>query len=801
MSDSPSSPDTPASQGSREASAGTDFIRQIIRRDLAAGKNEGRVITRFPPEPNGFLHIGHAKSIVLNFGIAREFGAADEARQTRCHLRFDDTNPSTEDLRYVEAIQEDVRWLGYDWGEHLYFASDYFEELYAFAQELIRKGLAYVDSQSEKEIRERRGTVTEPGIPSPHRGRSVETNLDLFRRMRAGEFKDGEHVLRAKIDMASANMLMRDPLLYRIRHVEHYRTGRDWCIYPLYDFAHPLGDALEGITHSLCTLEFENNREVYDWLVENTSVPYRPHQYEFARLNLDFTIMSKRKLLRLVKEGDVDGWDDPRMPTIAGLRRRGITPQAIRSFCEMIGVARSDSRVDMGKLEYAVRDDLNQKAPRVLAVLDPLKVVITDWPQGKTDELDAPHYPHDVPLEGSRVLPFSRELYIDRADFAEDPPKGFRRLVPGGEVRLRYGYIIRCREVVKDAEGRITELRCTHDPGSRGGSAPDGRKVKGTIQWVSAAHALPCRVRLYDRLFTVPDPDAAAAGRGEDADFRDFLNPESLEVVENAWVEPSVAHDPPDTRYQFERVGYFWRDPVESDGDALVFNRIETLRDTWGRVGTKLAAAGTESGAGEKGPEKGASAPESSEPGEPPELPPEVKARASELESEFYLARTDAEILARDPEVERFYRSAVEAWPEGASSLANWIINELPPLQGSRPLDALPFGPAELSELVALVDQGAVSSTGGRQALEVLAREGGEPEAIVERLDLKQISDPEALRPVVLDVVEAHPDKVKAYMTGKKGLMGFFMGQVMRTTRGKANPEVAKALLSEVLDG
>ena len=787
-----------------------DFIRQIIRRDLAQGKNEGRVITRFPPEPNGFLHIGHAKSIVLNFGIAREFAAADGVRETRCHLRFDDTNPSTEDLRYVEAIQEDVQWLGHDWGEHLYFASDYFEEMYSFAQELIRKGLAYVDSQSEKEIRERRGTVTEPGIPSPHRGRSVEANLDLFRRMRAGEFAEGEHVLRAKIDMASPNMLMRDPLLYRIRHVEHYRTGDEWCIYPLYDFAHPLGDALEGITHSLCTLEFENNREVYDWLVENTSVPYRPHQYEFARLNLDFTIMSKRKLLRLVKEGDVEGWDDPRMPTIAGLRRRGITPQAIRTFCEMIGVARSDSRVDMGKLEYAVRDDLNQKAPRVLCVLDPLKVVITDWPQGKTDELEAPHYPHDVPLEGSRILPFSRELYIDRDDFAEDPPKGFRRLVLGGEVRLRYGYIIRCQEVVKDAQGRITELRCTHDPGSRGGSAPDGRKVKGTIHWVSAAHALPCRVRLYDRLFTVPDPDAAAAGRGEDGDIRDFLNPESLEVKERALVEPSVADDPPDTRYQFERVGYFWRDPVESEGDALVFNRIETLRDTWAKVGTKLAAGGVEREGrdaparrkGRDGSEDGAAAePHAGEPGAPPELPPEVKARATELESQFQLERVDAEILARDAEVERFFRVAVEEWPDGALPLANWIINELPPLQGDRPLEALPFGPGELAELVELVEEGTISSSGGRQALEVLARDGGEPGAIVERLDLAQISDPTVLRPIVLDVVEAHPDKVKAYMTGKKGLMGFFMGQVMRETRGKANPEVAKGLLSEVLDG
>ena len=833
MSGSPSrgndSPDSPTSEHAGAGGRpGTDFIRQIIERDLEAGKHD-TVVTRFPPEPNGFLHIGHAKSIVLNFGIAGEHEGG------RCHLRFDDTNPSTEDPRYVEAIQEDVRWLGYDWGEHLYFASGYFERLYGFAEELIRKGLAYVDSQSEAEIREGRGTVTEPGTPSPYRDRSVDENLELFGRMRAGEFENGEHVLRARIDMAAPNMIMRDPLLYRIRHVEHYRTGDEWCIYPLYDFAHCLEDAIEGITHSLCTLEFENNREIYDWLVENVTVDARPRQYEFARLNLDYTVMSKRKLLRLVNEGLVDGWDDPRMPTIAGLRRRGFTPAAIRSFCEMIGVAKADSRVDMGKLEYAIRDDLNRKAPRVLCVLRPLKVTLTNWPidaetgEPEVDWLEAPYYPRDVGIEGSRAVPFSGELFIEEADFAEDPPSGFRRLVPGREVRLRYGYVIRCDEVVKDDQGRVVELRCSYDPETRGGDTPDGRKVKGTIHWVSAAHAATCTVRLYDRLFSVPDPDSAAAARGEEADISDFLNPESLEVVEGARVEPSVLEDPADTRYQFERVGYFWRDPgadasesgasvpAASAGDPLVFNRIVTLRDSWAKVGARLAGPSAGDSAESRPAAGGGGAGAPGVPGERPPVPPEVQARADSLVETYGLDQVDAEILARDPEVVAFHRAALDAWPgpgggaggrgaaaEGgtadvAVSLANWIINDLPPVQGSRTLDQLPFGPAELSELVALVEGGTLSSRGGSEVLEVLARDGGSPAAIVEALDLAQVSDEEALRPVVDGVVEAHPDKAEAYRGGKTGLLGFFMGQVMRETGGKADPALATSLLKEAL--
>ncbi len=751
------------------------------------------MVTRFPPEPNGFLHIGHAKSIVLNFGIAEEY-------EGRCHLRFDDTNPTTEDLRYVEAIQEDVRWLGYDWGAHLYFASDYFEKMYGFAVELVEKGLAYVDSESEEEIREGRGTVTRPGVESPYRNRPMDESLELFRRMREGEFEDGEHVLRAKIDMASPNMLMRDPVLYRIRHAHHYRTGDEWCIYPLYDFAHPLEDALEGVTHSLCTLEFENNREFYDWLVENVSVPFRPRQYEFARLNLDYTVMSKRKLLRLVEEERVSGWDDPRMPTIAGLRRRGVPPEAIRSFCRMIGVAKADSRVDMGKLEYAVRDHLNRTAPRVLCVPHPLKVTLTNWPEGEVDELEAPHFPHDVPLEASRRVPFSGELFIDRDDFAEDPPPGFRRLVPGEEVRLRYGYVIRCREVVKDDEGEVTELRCTYDPETRGGTTPDGRKVKGTIQWVSAPHALACELRLYDRLFHEPDPEGAAAEEGEDVDFRDFLNPDSLRVVEGALIEPSITSDD-DTRYQFERLGYFWRDPADSRPERPVFSRIETLRDTW----AKKAAAGDREEASKAREEK-PRPPTVEGPGERPPVPPQVRARADALQATFGIDGVDAEILAREPLVDRFYRDAVDTYSAlagsrgaGARSVANWIIHELPPAQGQRPLGELPFGADELARLVRLVDEGALSSTGGRETLEVLAREGGEPEAIVDRLDLVQVSDRDVLRSLALEVVEAHPEKAKAYLSGKTGLLGFFMGQIMRETRGKADPELAKRLLLEVL--
>jgi glutaminyl-tRNA synthetase len=546
----------------------------MVAEDVATNRFGRQITTRFPPEPNGFAHIGHAKSICLNFGIKEEFSG-------RCNLRFDDTNPFTEDIKYVEAFKEDVKWLGFEWDAELY-ASDYFEQLYQFAELLVNKGKAYVDSQNDEQIRETRGTVTTPGVDSPYRNRTIDENLDLLRRMRAGEFSDGTHVLRAKIDMAHPNMIMRDPLLLRIRHARHYRQGDAWCIYPLYDFAHPLSDAIEGITHSLCTLEFKDNNDIYRWLVTECGFERPPEQTEFARLELDYTVLSKRKLLRLVNEGLVSGWDDPRMPTIAGLRRRGVTPEALRAFCDTIGVARKPARTELQTFEHAIRNDLNMRVPRVMCVANPLKVVITNYPadQSEGEELDASYYPHDVPKTGSRMVPFSRELYIERDDFMENPPKKFFRLAPGREVRLRYGYFITCTEVVKDASGHVVELRCTYDPATRGGDAPDGRKVQGTIHWVSARHALDCELRLYDKLFRVPDPDAVEEGQ----DFLSMLNPESLVVVHGAKIEPSVARDPKGTRYQFERVGYFTGDPLDSRPGALVFNRTVTLRDSWSKI-------------------------------------------------------------------------------------------------------------------------------------------------------------------------------------------------------------------------
>ena len=554
-----------------EASDHLDFLREIVRRDTLSGRYGDRVVTRFPPEPNGYLHIGHAKSVCLNFGIARENGGV-------CHLRFDDTNPETEDMTYVESIMRDIRWLGFDWEDRLFFASDYFEKLYEFAVRLIRDGKAYVDSLNEEEIRRYRGTVTEPGRESPYRGRSVEENLDLFAGMRAGKFPDGAHVLRARGDMSARNMKMRDPLLYRIRHATHYRRGDEWCIYPMYDFAHPLSDAIEDITHSICTLEFENNRAVYDWLLDNLFEEPRPHQYEFARLNLDYTIMSKRKLLTLVEEGLVSGWDDPRMPTIAGMRRRGYTPGGIRLFAARIGVDKANSRVSMELLEDAIRDDLNARAPRVMAVLRPLKVTITNYPEGKVEWLKAPYWPRDIDREGSREVPLSREVYIERTDFLEDPPDDWIRLRPGGEVRMRNAYFIRCEGVDRDPDsGEVTGLSCTYDPESLGAPSKGARKKTTAIQWVSATHALPVDVRLYDRLFTVADPENAGDGKT----FQDCLNPRSLEIVRGCLVEPSLAKASPGEPFQFLRNGYFVADEVDSRPGAPIFNRIVDLKDRY----------------------------------------------------------------------------------------------------------------------------------------------------------------------------------------------------------------------------
>ncbi len=551
-----------------------DFIREIVSADVAAGKNGGKVITRFPPEPNGYLHIGHAKAICLDFGVASEFGGT-------CNLRFDDTNPVKEDIEYVDSIKDDVRWLGFDWQDREFYASDYYEQLYQFAETLVRKGVAYVDSLSADEIRQHRGTLTEPGKNSPYRDRSVDENLDLFRRMRAGEFADGTHVLRAKIDMASPNITMRDPVLYRIRHADHHRTGTAWCIYPMYDFAHPLSDAIEGVTHSLCTLEYVDHRPLYDWAIEHAAPASRPRQHEFARLNLNYTVMSKRKLLQLVEQRHVSGWDDPRMPTVSGLRRRGYTPESIRDFCARVGVAKKENVIDVGLLEHCIREDLNRRAPRAMAVLRPLKLVVTNYPEGQTDQFEIASHPDDAAL-GSRTVPFSREVYIEREDFMEEPPKKFFRLAPGREVRLRNAYLVTCTEVIKNAAGEIVELRGTYDPATRGGDAPDGRKVKATLHWVSAAHAVDADIRLYDRLFTAEDPEGAAARDG--ADFTALLNPQSLEVLQGCKVEPSLARATSGARFQFERQGYFAVDPDSAPG-GLVFNRTVSLKDSWAKSG------------------------------------------------------------------------------------------------------------------------------------------------------------------------------------------------------------------------
>ncbi|MGH7501936.1 MAG: glutamine--tRNA ligase/YqeY domain fusion protein [Longimicrobiales bacterium] len=751
---------------------GHDFVRAMVARDQLTGKHGGRVVTRFPPEPNGYLHIGHAKAICLDFGVAEEFGGY-------CNLRLDDTNPETEDIEYVDAIIRDVKWLGFDWGEHLYYASDYFEQFYDLAEGLIRKGLAYVDSHSEEEIRENRGTVTQPGRPGLFRDRPVDENLDLFRRMRAGEFPDGAHVLRARIDLASPNMLMRDPVLYRIRHATHYRRGDAWCIYPLYDYAHPLEDAIECVTHSLCTLEFENNRVLYDWVVENTDVQCRPYQTEFARLALDYTVVSKRKLLKLVEGGYVRGWDDPRMPTLAGLRRRGVTPESIRAFCDLIGVAKTNSRVDIAKLEYAVREDLNTRAPRLMCVLRPLRVVLTNYPEQGTESFDVPHWPHDVPKEGSRRVPFSRTLFIERDDFMEQPSKDFHRFAPGREVRLRSAYIIRCDEVVKNAAGEVVELRSTYDPATRGGATPDGRTVRGTLHWVSEPDAITCEVRLYDRLFTATDPEADAEG---DADFLRHLNANSLEVIPGARIEPAGANLGHGSHVQFERLGYFVTDP-DSTPSAPVFNRTVTLRDTWSRIsGKEGESAGR--------PHRARPVAQQGNVRKAIDRPSAGRAPAPGH------THTASDLVSRDAAAAQLLIDAVAAGAD-RNTAANWINNDLARELAGRDAHAVPFAGAQLASLLRLLDDGIVSSSAARQVFAEMVESGSDPLRIVESKELGQISDAASLDAIVADVVLAHPAKVEQYRAGRTGLLGFFVGQVMTRTRGRANPELVSTLLRQ----
>jgi len=842
-----------------------DFIREIVARDVEEDTHGGLVRTRFPPEPNGYLHIGHAKAICLDFGVAEEFGG-------ECHLRMDDTNPLTEDPKYVTAAARDVEWLGFEWDGPIRHASDYFGLYYRLAEGLIRDGLAYVDSLSEEEIREHRGTVTEPGRASPHRDRSPEESLELFRRMRAGEFGEGEHVLRARIDMAADNMKMRDPLLYRIVDGHHYRTGREWPIYPMYDWAHPLGDALEGITHSFCTLEFEENRELYDWVVDHTRPPHpasaggredsdgpdaepgswdpRPRQYEFSRLNLDYTIMSKRKLGRLVREGDVEGWDDPRMPTLAGLRRRGVPPRAIRRFCDEVGTSRAEQRVQIAKLEHVIRDDLNRRAPRAMCVLHPLKVVIENYPEGETETLELPVYPRDVDRAGSREIPFARELFIERDDFRLDPPEGYHRLAPGREVRLRGAYFVTCREAVRDRDsGEVVELRCRYDPETRGGWAPDGRSPDGTIHWVPARQSRRAVVRLYDRLFEAPDPEADAG------DFREKLNPESLEVLTEARIEPGIvggsgradgrrgsgdaagtgrragdgSGSGPGTRFQFYRQGYFaWdREAEEEIGDApsLVFNRIVSLRDSWA-VRETQAGASEDGGREDTGPEaQGGEAPGREAPADageelPPEQRPgaehvrripEARKRAREqdpelaerfrrYQQELGLSEEDADLLTGDRALSELFEVALDADASPPPrAVANWVVHELRGRMDARSPGELPFGGRELGELVGLVEEGRVTQPAAREVLERMIDEGGSPREIVEREGLTAISDREALDSVVEELLADHPEEVRRYRAGEEPLLGFFVGQVMRRTEGRADPRVTREMLRERL--
>ena len=773
---------------------GADFIRQIVAEDTESGRYGGRVVTRFPPEPNGFMHIGHAKSVCLNFGVAKEFGGV-------CHLRYDDTNPEGEIEAFVVGFQEDIRWLGFDWGEHLYFASDYFERMYDCAVILIGKGLAYVDSESEEEIREGRGTVRKAGTPGRYRDRTVDENLDLFRRMREGEFEGGMNVLRAKIDLESANMLMRDPVLYRIRHASHYRQGDEWCIYPMYDYAHCLEDAFEDVTHSICTLEFENNRELYDWVLDNVGFEEpRTHQYEFARLDLEHAVLSKRRIIPLVEAGIVSGWDDPRLSTVRGIRRRGVPPEALRLFCKMIGVAKAQSVVDIGKLEYAIREVLNQAAPRVMAVLDPIKVVLTDYPDGQTEEFEAPYFPHDVPREGTRMVPFSNELFIERTDFEEDPPPGFRRLVPGGEVRLRHAYVVRCEKVVRDKAGQLMELHCTHDSESRGGKGTAGRKVKGTIQWVSSAHALTAEIRMYDHLFLeIPESDS-----DEDEEIVSRINPDSLRILEGAKVEPSIGDDSPDTRYQFERTGYFWKDPTDGVGEELVFNRIVSLKDSWSR---STAKSDVKVPKGKSGSEKVMNKPKR------PEKPavnesreavraadPQLMARFERYSDGLGLTLEQADLLTTSPEVSEFFEKALAVYDEPAE-VAGWITTDVRGLLGARRLKDLTFDGEGLGQLVALVAADRLSRRAGKDVLARMIDEGGDPHQLIVEMGLEKVSDRSALESVIEEIFAAWPEKVIEYQAGKSGLIGMFVGEVMKSTNGAADPKVARELLLEKLGG
>ncbi len=743
-----------------------DFLRVKVEEDLKIGKYK-EVITRFPPEPNGFPHIGHAKSICINFGIARDYNGY-------CNLRMDDTNPSKEDTKYVEALQDAVQWLGFEWKDNLHFTSDYFSKIYDYAVQLIKMDKAYIDSVNEEEMRELRGTVKEAGKRSKYASRSIEENLELFKKMKNGEFKDGEHVLRAKIDMSAANMKLRDPLLYRIRHAHHFRTEDKWCIYPMYDFAHCLSDYIEGVSHSICTLEFENNRDIYDWVLDTLelSLP-RPFQHEFARLGINYTVMSKRKLLELVDGKYVSGWDDPRLPTIAAYKRRGYTKESILNFCDQIGIAKANSMVDVAQLEFCIRDDLNKKVPRVMAVLSPLKVTITNY--DGFEEIDAPYYPHDVPKEGTRKLPFSKEIYIESDDFMENPPKGYFRLTPTQAVRLRHGFIISCKEIIKDSNGEICEIKAEYYPDSKSGSDTSGIKVKSAIQWLSAKEAKTIEVRLYDRLYKNESPEGL-----ED------LNSNSLQIIKNALIEPAVITQKPDTRLQFERQGYFYADPIDYKDEKPVFNKIVGLKDSWAKK-TKVKKQ----------------APKAEIKRE--QIVGEVEA-LSEAEQELFdrytaklgLNTEVANILSRDNILSSFYEECLKI-NASAVSLANIVVNEVARELKEKQIDSLKFTASNIVELVQIIDNGTISSKIAKEVFEELVKTGKSPKQIVEDKGLVQISDPDIISPIIDEIITKNPDNVEKFKAGNNKLLGFFVGQVLKNTGGKANPKVVNQLVAEKL--
>jgi glutaminyl-tRNA synthetase len=741
-----------------------DFLRRIVEEDLKSGKYQ-EVITRFPPEPNGFPHIGHAKSITINFGIAKEY-------QGHCNLRMDDTNPTTEDTQYVEALKDAVEWLGFKWNNSVNFTSDYFSKLYNYAIELIKMDKAYIDSLSEDEIREYRGTVTIAGKRSKYAQRSIAENLDLFERMKNGEFKDGEHVLRAKIDMGASNMKMRDPLLYRIRHEHHFRAGDKWSIYPMYDFAHCLSDYIERVTHSFCTLEFENNRDIYNWVIETLGLePPRPYQYEFARLAINYTVMSKRKLLELVNGGIVSGWDDPRMPTIAGYKRRGYTPESILNFCDSIGIAKANSMVDVAQLEFAIRDDLNPKVPRVMCVLNPLKVTIENY--DGSEEIEASYYPHDVPKEGSRKLPFSKEIYIDRDDFMENPSKGYFRLTPKQSVRLKYAYIISSKEIIKDANGNIIEIKAEYHPNSKSGSDSSGIKVKSAIQWVDANQAKNIEVRVYDRLFKNETPNGI-----ED------INPNSLKIIKNALIEPAVIIEKPDVRFQFEREGYFYADPIDYSDRVPVFNKIVSLKESSSKK--------------KKAPQSKSKPKKVQIDGEVVPMSREEQILFDKYISEFKLNSEVANTLARDKKLSNFYQEALFTFYSPVS-IANIITNDVARELKTKELNELKFTAKQIAELIKMVENELISTKIAKQVFEEMSNSGENPTQIVETKGLIQISDPDVLLPLIDEVIIQNSDNVEKFRAGNSKLLGFFVGQVLKATKGKGNPKVVNLLVRDRL--